>query len=32
LSAGISLLDRNPKASKASGAGRQKFNSLEGSQ
>src|SRR5271166_3070965 len=32
LSAGMSATDRKPKASKASAVGRQKFNSLEGSQ
>ena len=32
LSAGMSVWDRRPKASKADGVGRQKFNSLDGSQ
>ena len=29
LSAGMSVWDRNPRASKADGVGRQKFNSLD---
>ena len=32
LSAGMSVWDRKPRASKADGVGRQKFNSLDGSQ